>query len=209
MRSDRRILCIVLAAPCVLVAACSRANDGDGDAGGTATPTPTPSAPAPAVRETTCSSGDLEPAGDLYLPEGAAYDPIDEIVLAQDASIGGPVRALRSEHVEDGTMIGSGERDVLAFPDAAHRRGATTGDPVSQPLLVVGGELDTNVPPAQLDRWEQVLGDDRRVVELECVSHALNCLATDDMSAIVPADVGRTVAPAVSETMIEFLDSAL
>lgn len=342
MRSDRRIVWIVVAALCVLVAACSGADDGDGDAGGTATPTPAPSAPAPAVRQTTFSSGDLELAGDLYLPEGAgphpgvvlihgsgpidrdatlqgqlgtsfpepvrafadlgaalrdagyavltydkrtcgpfsncpdngypqppadltvdafvadataavehlrssdgvdagavavvghsqgasfvpamliddpdlaagimlaaAYDPIDEIVLAQDASIGDPVRALRSEDVEDGTMIGGASatfwRSWMRLTDGVPQLATQ----VSQPLLVVGGELDTNVPPAQLDRWEQMLGDDQQVVELECVSHALNCLATDDMSAIVPADVGRTVAPTVSGTMIEFLDSTL
>lgn len=350
MRSDRRILWVVLAALCALVAACSGADAGDGDAGGDGggngdaggTAAPAPSAPATAVRETTFSSGDLELAGDLYLPEGsgphpgvvlihgsgpidrdatlhgqlgtsfpepvtafadlgaalrdagyavltydkrtcgpfnncpdngyprppadltvdafvadataavdhlrshdgvdagavavvghsqgasfvpamliddpdlaagiliaAAYDPIDEIVLAQDESIGGPVRALRSEDVEDGTMIGGASatfwRSWMRLTDGVPQLATQ----VSQPLLVLGGELDTNVPPAQLDRWEQMLGDDQQVVELECVSHALNCLATDDMSAIVPADVGGTVAPTVSETVIEFLDSAL
>jgi len=139
----------------------------------------------------------------------APYDPIDEILMAQDAGSGRSVRALRSEDVADDTMIAGAS---AAFWRSWFRVGdgvPQLATQVAQPLLVVGGELDANVPPAQLDRWEQMLGDGAQVVELECVSHALNCLATDDMSTIVPADVGRTVAPSVGETVIEFLDAAL
>jgi hypothetical protein len=139
----------------------------------------------------------------------APFDPIDEIVMAQDAAMGRSVRLLRSEDVADDTMIAGAS---VAFWRSWFR--VSDGVPqlatqVTQPLLVVGGELDANVPPAQLDRWEQLLGDGAQVVELDCVSHALNCLATDDMSAIVPADVGPTVASSVGETVIEFLDAAL
>lgn len=139
----------------------------------------------------------------------AQHDPIDEILLEQDEQLGKPVIALRSEDVEDDTII---QGASAAFWRSWMR--VTDGVPqlatqVTQPLLLVGGELDANVPPAQLDAWRQTLGDDAQVVELECVSHALNCLDTDDMTTIVPADVGRTVAPSVAETVIGFLDAAL
>lgn len=139
----------------------------------------------------------------------APHDPIDEILIAQDASAGRQVRALRSEDVEDGsTILGASAafwRSWMRITDGVPQLATQ----VTQPLLVVGGQLDTNVPPAQLDAWERTLGDEAQIIELECVSHALNCLASDDMTAIVPADVGRTVAPSVSKTVIDFLDSAL
>jgi len=139
----------------------------------------------------------------------AQHDPIDEILLEQDEQLGKPVTALRSEDVEDGTIIQGASaafwRSWMRITDGVPQLATQ----VTQPLLLVGGELDANVSPAQLDAWRQTLGDDAQIVELECVSHALNCLDTDDMTTIVPADVGRTVAPSVTGTVIDFLDAAL
>lgn len=47
------------------------------------------------------------------------------------------------------------------------------------------------------------------VVLLDCLTHALNCLASDDMRTIVPGDVGTTLAPDVSATVIDFLDRVM
>lgn len=139
-----------------------------------------------------------------------AYDPIDEILEHQDASLARQVRDLRSGPTDDTTMIGGASagfwRSWMRMTDGIP---ALAGQ-VEQPLLVLGGRLDANVPPAQLQRWRETLtGDDRQVVTLECVSHALNCLEADDLSDVTPADIGTAIDPAVGATLVEFLDGAL
>lgn len=65
-------------------------------------------------------------------------------------------------------------------------------------------------PPAQIRQWRRTLtADGDRVVRLDCITHALNCLETDDMTAIVPADVGRTVDAGVTTAIVDFLDGAV
>jgi pimeloyl-ACP methyl ester carboxylesterase len=140
----------------------------------------------------------------------APHDPLEKVLTAQDEAYADVAR-LRSEDVAGDTMIEGASAD---FWRSWLR--VTDGVPqlvrqVTQPLLVVGGELDANVPAAQLDAWQQTLRDDEQaqVVELECVTHALNCVSADDLSTAVPADVGETVAPSVTTALVEFLDTAV
>lgn len=79
------------------------------------------------------------------------------------------------------------------------------------PLLVLGGSLDTNVPPRELDPWRDALpgGRGHVVQELACVSHALTCITADSVPTIRPADLGRSVDPSVTGAITSFLSTAL
>lgn len=140
----------------------------------------------------------------------APHDPLEQVLIEQDTAYEDVAR-LRSEDVAGDTMIQDASADFwrswLRVTDGVPQLASQ----VAQPLLVVGGEFDANVPPAQLEAWQRTLNDDEhaQVVELECVTHVLNCLATDDLSTVTPADVGETVAPIVTTTLVEFLGASV
>jgi hypothetical protein len=79
---------------------------------------------------------------------------------------------------------------------------------LTQPLLVLGGDLDWNVGPDQAAAWEQTLASSSatpEVVVLPCITHALNCVTESDPAAIQPDDLGTHVAPDVIDTILAFL----
>lgn len=85
-----------------------------------------------------------------------------------------------------------------------------------QPLLVLTGAADTNVGEVQTARWYRDLAQARgpttpardRVVQLDCVSHALNCLGADDPLRVDPARIDAHVDPRVVAGIAAFLDTA-
>ena len=79
---------------------------------------------------------------------------------------------------------------------------------LTQPLLVLNGEYDWNIPPTEAEAWSEYLFGveaDFKVITFPCVTHALNCVSEDDPAAITPMDIGSTVAPEVTDALIEFL----
>lgn len=86
-----------------------------------------------------------------------------------------------------------------------------------QPVLVLTGAADTNVGTAQTARWYQDLMPaagpaataEDRVVQLDCVSHALNCLGADDPLDVDPAEISDHVDPRVVAEVAAFLEAAL
>ena len=77
---------------------------------------------------------------------------------------------------------------------------------VAQPVLVISGDRDWNVPPAQTEAFGAALTNaDVEIAVVPCVTHALNCLATADLRAITPADIGRTLDPHLVEAIVAFL----
>eukprot|EP00563_Minutocellus_polymorphus_P019065 CAMPEP_0197716134 /NCGR_PEP_ID=MMETSP1434-20131217/1127_1 /TAXON_ID=265543 /ORGANISM="Minutocellus polymorphus, Strain CCMP3303" /LENGTH=415 /DNA_ID=CAMNT_0043300449 /DNA_START=533 /DNA_END=1780 /DNA_ORIENTATION=- len=84
---------------------------------------------------------------------------------------------------------------------------------VEQPLFVLNGELDTNVPVKEAYAWEEHLDKsgkaEYQVKILECVTHSLNCLAESDMTILVPAtDIGTEVDTKVHDALASFVLSA-
>ena len=140
----------------------------------------------------------------------APHDPLDQVLRAQDDAYA-QVAELRSEGVPGDTMIQGASADFwrswLRVTDGVPQLATQ----VERPLLVLGGALDANVPPAQLAAWRRTLAasDHAEVVELDCVTHALNCVTADDLSSVVPDDVGHEVDARVGETIVEFLDGTL
>ncbi len=81
---------------------------------------------------------------------------------------------------------------------------------LDRPLLVLGGDYDYNVEPADIAAWGALLhgasGVAHRVRLLPCVTHALNCITQPDPTRIEPGDIGREVSPALIAEIARFLD---
>lgn len=89
-----------------------------------------------------------------------------------------------------------------------HERSLSAAFRIAQPLLILNGKTDWNIPVAEAAAWAEFLarvGADFDVVTLPCVTHALNCVTGDDPLAISPNDIGRHVAPEVIDAVVTFL----
>jgi alpha-beta hydrolase superfamily lysophospholipase len=118
-------------------------------------------------------------------------------------------------HLEQGTHLGdpilgqppglwASWLDLAAkAPDLARR--------LDRPLLVLGGSYDYNVAPSEIESWARWLdGSPRaphRVRVLDCVTHALNCIAQPDPTRITPGDIGHDLSPLLIEEVVSFLDA--
>ena len=81
---------------------------------------------------------------------------------------------------------------------------------VEQPLFILNGELDTNVPVREAHAWEEYLVESGKtnfqVEILDCITHALNCLAKSDVTNLDPAtDIGSEVDQQVHDALAEFV----
>ena len=89
-----------------------------------------------------------------------------------------------------------------------HERSASAALRIDQPVLVLNGELDWNVPSSEAQLWDEFLGGagaDYQVLTFPCITHALNCVSESDPTAITPGDIGRAVAAEVTDALVEFL----
>lgn len=89
-----------------------------------------------------------------------------------------------------------------------HERSLSSAARITQPLLVLNGEYDWNIPPSEAQAWADYLvgvGADFELLTFPCVTHALNCVSEPDPTAISPMDIGSTVAPEVIDALVAFL----
>jgi pimeloyl-ACP methyl ester carboxylesterase len=159
------------------------------------------------------------------------YRPIDEITESQLDStvdllgqIGFDEEAARAlptvtplvDLVAGLAAIRSGSEEPVAGVSAGfwrswfdlHERSLSAVFRISQPLLVLNGEYDWNIPPTEAEAWREYLarvGADFEVITFPCVTHALNCVSEPDPTSITPADIGVTVAPEVTNALVGFL----
>ena len=115
--------------------------------------------------------------------------------------------------IRDGTSndaVGGGSsnfwRSWFQLSDEAQSAAAVA----EQPLFILNGELDTNVPVKEAYAWEEHLAEsgkaEYKVEILECVTHALNCLAESDMTMLDPAiDIGTEVDAKVHDALASFV----
>lgn len=168
-----------------------------------------------------------EPIDELLAHQG---DTVEQIVagmepppasadteIARLRRLAGSVGRLRSGGVDDRTPMGGATvgfwRSWLRVSDGVPQ----LAQQAEQPLLVLTGAADTNVGTAQTARWHQDLMSaagptataEDRVVQLDCVSHALNCVGADDPLDVDPAEISDHVDPRVVAEIAAFLDAAL
>jgi hypothetical protein len=91
--------------------------------------------------------------------------------------------------------------------DLAEAKLAAVPD-LTQPVLILGGDYDWNVPPVEAESWDQLFtesGAQHTTVVLDCVTHALNCVSETDITALSAEDIGSHVDDRVIEALIDFL----
>ncbi len=79
---------------------------------------------------------------------------------------------------------------------------------IEQPVLVLAGGYDWNVPATEAEAWSDLLADagvEHTKVVLDCVTHALNCVSEPDFTALTIDDIGEHVAPDVIDALVGFL----
>jgi pimeloyl-ACP methyl ester carboxylesterase len=112
----------------------------------------------------------------------------------------------------DGSAIGGASpafwTSLMALGDAAPATSAL----VDRPLLAIGGSYDWNVPLSELALWQENFmsasdSDERSVVTLDCMTHALNCISQPDYHLIKAADIGQSLDPDLAPTVVSFLSS--
>jgi pimeloyl-ACP methyl ester carboxylesterase len=89
-----------------------------------------------------------------------------------------------------------------------HEQALSAAFRITQPLLILNGDYDWNIPASEAQAWGDYLGGVDAAYELvilPCVTHALNCVAESDPTAVTPMDIGPTVAPEVIDALIAFL----
>jgi dienelactone hydrolase len=74
-----------------------------------------------------------------------------------------------------------------------------------QPMLVLGGTMDTNVPPAEIELWRAHLPEQHTVTVLDCVTHALTCVSEPDITKVKPKHLGKHVDARVPVAVTHFL----
>ena len=75
-----------------------------------------------------------------------------------------------------------------------------------RPLLILGGEYDFNVEPAEIARWGRWLrGSSHRVRLLPCVTHALNCVSNRDLTRVRDSDIGHRIDSRLVAELDRFL----
>jgi pimeloyl-ACP methyl ester carboxylesterase len=162
---------------------------------------------------------------------GGPYRPIDQIIeyqldftlqlleeggMTKDQALSLPPVASMAEMVDGLKALRAGGTDPVADTSAEfwnswfdlHDETLDAAKEISQPLLVLNGEMDWNVPVSEADAWRQYLesiGSNAEVQTLPCVTHALNCVQGTDPLSITPADVGRHVDPSVVDALVQFL----
>jgi dienelactone hydrolase len=158
-----------------------------------------------------------------------AFDRID-VVLADQAARA-RAQLVELELPADQIEVAMQPLDNLAAEAAAIAAGTFTGTPtggvgveywqswlalgdqtpevtsrVSQPVLVISGDRDWNVPTHQTEAFGAALtNSDVQVKVMPCVTHALNCVATDDLRAISSSDIGRDLDADFVEAIVAFL----
>ena len=138
---------------------------------------------------------------DLVGP-AAADDPS----VLQAGELAAQVAGLRTDRAVPASVGGAGADFWRSWMEEGDQAPAVLAE-VTQPVLLLFGGNDWNVPIDQAAKWRDVVGGRNQIqlAAIECITHALNCVSESEPTQITPADIGRTVDPTVPASMIEFL----
>jgi uncharacterized protein len=131
-----------------------------------------------------------------------------ETALRETSRLSDQLELLRDGVFEGDQIGGIGVRfwsSLMSLGDEAPR----VLNEVTQPVLLVGGDYDWNVPPTELEQWRAALvarDSDRTVMRsLGCMTHALNCINQPDYTKIRDIDISRELHPELVTTLLSIL----
>ena len=143
------------------------------------------------------------------LTEYGLAEPQIEAELKQVSELSAELDQLRVGAFQGNQIAGIGVgfwSSLLSLGDEAPR----ILNEVAQPVLLVGGDYDWNVPPSELQHWRTALAarDSNRTTirSLVCMTHALNCISQADHRQIQEADISRELHPELATTLLSILE---
>lgn len=155
-------------------------------------------------------SAQAESTRELLETMGMSEEQIGAAVAPLDAAAD-QLAAVRAGEAADGPILGASAEFWASWMNQADAAPGIAVE-LDRALLIVGGGLDTNVPPSHAEHWRRTLESssvDHEVVVLACITHALNCLTESDLLALSPEDIGQHVAPEVVKMVVAYLDRHL
>lgn len=143
---------------------------------------------------------------DLVATAGLGGTPADDAVT-EARSVAAEVAEVAGGDLT-GPPIGGATREFWAGWIVASQQAPARIAELDIPVVAVGGGQDWNVPPAQVEAWEQYLPAQGEVRMLPGITHPLTRLHTDDVAAITAEDLGTEVDEAVVAALVEWLSAA-
>jgi predicted esterase len=160
------------------------------------------------------------------------YRPIDQILetqldftlqllaqqgMTQEQALALPPIASLSEMVDGVKAIRAGGTEPVSGTSAEfwnswfdlHDKTIADAKEMGQPLLVLNGQMDWNVPVAEAESWRTYLASIGAAFEVQtpaCITHVLNCVQGTDPLKITPADIGHNVDPGVIDSIARFIN---
>jgi predicted esterase len=92
-----------------------------------------------------------------------------------------------------------------------HDRTLSSATEMTQPLLVLNGQMDWNVQVTEAESWRTYLESVGATFEVQtppCITHALNCVQGTDPLKITAADIGEHVDAGVISSIAMFVNGA-
>lgn len=171
------------------------------------------------VRGGVMLAGPYRPVDDLMHAQAEKLAEVLRLAGTSEAAIDQQLAGLRGlvanlRELEAGTYAGATiEGQPLAYWQSwfdLADEAKSVGPALDRPLLAISGDYDWNVPPGETESWAAAFEGSalHRAQVVPCVTHALNCVSQPDPLRIRPADIGRSVDPAVIEALVGFLDGA-
>jgi pimeloyl-ACP methyl ester carboxylesterase len=121
------------------------------------------------------------------------------------------LRRLRNGRYYDSTLDDLPVDFWKQWADAVDRAPALARK-LDRPLLIVGGQADSNVPAREALAWRRSLQDSsaaHQVVVLPCVTHALNCLRRPSTGELARHRDGMIASPDIAPSVIEVVTGYL
>jgi hypothetical protein len=160
------------------------------------------------------------------------YRPIDEIIetqldftvqliqqqgMTEEQALALPPVASLAEMVDGIKAIRAGGTEPVSGTSAEfwnswfdlHDRTLSAAAEMNQPLLVLNGQMDWNVPVTEAESWRTYLESIGATFEAQtppCITHALNCVQGTDPLKITPADIGEHVDAGVIDSIATFVN---
>jgi pimeloyl-ACP methyl ester carboxylesterase len=162
-------------------------------------------------------AGPYRPVDEITLGQlNSTIDLLGQLGMSEEEALALPTVRPLVDIVNGLADIRSGGSEPVAGVNAEfwqswlnlHERSLSAASGITQPILVLNGDYDWNIPASEAQAWGEYLAGvdaDFELVILPCVTHALNCIAESDPTAITPMDIGPTVAPEVIDALIAFL----
>lgn len=148
---------------------------------------------------------------ELLASQGLTPEQIDAIPqIAALADTVARLAALRAG-THDGSPIGGATAAFWQSYFRQNEQAVLEAAALDRPLFAMRGSYDWNIEHDQWQQWHDTLRASPHAIkhdarELECITHALNCVHQPDWTKIQPSDIEAEVSREVVDAIVGFLE---